>query len=238
MIQSAPQQTPPQPPQHTQQNALRRGLRLLVNALFPQQCIGCAKTGEELCSACFMHAIDVEYIHGDDISVLTMGAYTTPLLQRAVKQLKFHNQRSIAQPLGFGLAACIAKHVSKHIQTNESAIVVPIPLHTRRLKERGYNQAGEIATPVAKLLELPYYADTLLRAVSNERHADMPHEQRWKHISGAFSLNAQLRDSIQDTHILLIDDVITTGATATEAAHILLAAGAAHVTICAVARGG
>ena len=209
--------------------------RLLINALFPQHCLGCKRLDVELCANCLRSIIDPEVLSADSqIQLLTLGRYTTPLLQRAIKQLKFHGQHSIGKPLGEALAATIAKE--RVIENPDNTLVLPIPLHKKRMQERGYNQAACIAQPIASLLGIEYTDTILARAVSTHRHADMEHAERWKHIRGAFSLRPGAEQQIEGKHMLLVDDVVTTGATALEAAHLLLSQGAKRITICAITR--
>ena len=115
-------------------------------------------------------------------------------------------------------------------------LVVPVPLAERRLAERGYNQAWELARRVARLLGLPARADLLQRWVDTAHLADLPRESRAEAVRGAFGVPAAAAHRLRGRHVALVDDVLTSGATAAEAARVLRHAGAAAVSVWALAR--
>ncbi len=106
----------------------------------------------------------------------------------------------------------------------EGTLVVPIPTATERVRERGYDQARLLAKAVAARHNLLYMP--LLLRVSQKRQLGAARSERFKNMAGAFRINGRTSPG---THILLIDDVVTTGATLAEAARLLRADGAAHV---------
>lgn len=212
---------------------------LLYNMLFPFRCIGCGEYNHILCADCLRSIANPEYIAGTgQIDLFTYGTYTTPVLQKSIKQIKFHGLRAVGAPLGQALAASLSRSPAFSQLNASQAVVVPIPLHTRRLRERGYNQAAVIAHGVSTALNVPHISDALLRTNSAKRHSDLEHAERWQHIAEAFSVNPKYGEQLKGAHVLLIDDVITTGATISEAAQVLLDYGASQVIACGVARGG
>jgi ComF family protein len=113
------------------------------------------------------------------------------------------------------------------------ALVVPVPLHWCRHLQRGYNQAEELAEGVAKQLKLPIRR-LLKRVVRTQRLADLSRTARGEVVRDAFRVHTH--PPIKDRSILLVDDVLTTGATCSAAARVLKQAGAARVTVAVVAR--
>lgn len=211
----------------------------ILDALFPPYCVGCRAPLSVLCNSCMHSIFQPEHItlnseENSINSITTIGVYSNTLLQSAIRQLKFHGIRSVGQPLG----ALVAAYIDGIFHMNElsSTLIIPIPLHAKRRRERGYNQAEEIARPIAEHLDLHLLPNALLRHSSNKRHADMEHSERWKHIENAFYINEDISKQINNAHILLVDDVITTGATIQEAARILKKHGAKHIHAVAVAR--
>jgi ComF family protein len=111
--------------------------------------------------------------------------------------------------------------------------IVPVPLHRARLRRRGYNQALELAKPLARHFHLPLLPDALQRTRATDAQTELTAVQRRKNVRGAFAV--QLGDSIPE-HVAILDDVFTTGATLTECTHVLKKAGVARVDVWALAR--
>ena len=116
------------------------------------------------------------------------------------------------------------------------SLLLPVPLSPERLAARGMNQAWELARRVAPPLRLRARADVLRRLIDTPHLADLPREQRTARIRGAFAVAPGQADRLRGHRVALVDDVMTSGATAAEAARVLLAAGAAEVQVWVVAR--
>lgn len=112
--------------------------------------------------------------------------------------------------------------------------IVPVPLHRSRLAERGFNQAQELARPVAAALGVPVLARGSVRLVPAPAQAGLAARQRYRNLAGAFRAD----ECVGGRRIALLDDVLTTGSTARALAQELLRAGATAVQVWAVARGG
>lgn len=115
-------------------------------------------------------------------------------------------------------------------------LVLPVPLSAQRLAERGYNQAWELARRAAARLNLPARQDVLLRPWDTAHQADLGRRERQKNLQRAFMVDARQRHLLQGRHVALVDDVMTTGATAQEASTVLLRAGAQSVHMWVLAR--
>ena len=114
--------------------------------------------------------------------------------------------------------------------------VVPVPLHRGRLFRRRYNQAAEIARPLARLTGLDYLPDALVRRRATASQGGRSAGGRRRNVQGAFAVPESRRALVEGRRILLVDDVLTTGATAEACARALKAAGAADVTLAVVAK--
>jgi ComF family protein len=112
-------------------------------------------------------------------------------------------------------------------------LIIPVPLHPDRLRERGYNQAIELARPLATALDVPLRHDLLLRRRSTSPQTGLDAKARRRNLRGAFAVAP---DALLPLHVVLFDDVMTTGATLREGAQVLRRAGAARVDIWALAR--
>lgn len=117
-------------------------------------------------------------------------------------------------------------------------VLVPVPLHSRRLREREFNQADELCREVARLRGLPM-VNGLRRTRYTRRQAMLARNERLSNLKGAFAISpwAWERKMIEGRRILLVDDVLTTGATASECAQTLISAGALKVVVITVVRG-
>ena len=118
----------------------------------------------------------------------------------------------------------------------EADCVAPVPLHPTRLFQRRYNQAAEIARPLAKMSGLTYLPDALIRRRATETQGGKSGSGRRRNVAAAFEVPARKAPLVAGKTIVLIDDVLTTGATLEGCARALLKAGAAEVTVAVVSR--
>jgi ComF family protein len=148
-----------------------------------------------------------------------VGAYAGPL-RDAVTYLKYHDRRALARDLGVLLAVSLEEQK----ETWQPDALVPVPIHSRRRRERGYNQAELLTAALSNLTGLPV-RDALERVSDTPPQVSLGRVQRWTNVRGAFAPRA---GAAPGRRPVLIDDVQTTGATLEEAARTLRAAGA-HV---------
>lgn len=154
---------------------------------------------------------------------------------RLIADFKFNDQPELAQPL----AARLAQAVRDSLEAGNAAapeLLVPVPLSAERLRERGYNQAWELARRLGAGLGIGTDAQVLLRPVDTAHQASLPRAERERNLRGAFMVDPSRRGAVAGHRIALVDDVMTTGATLREAALELLRAGAAEVQVWALAR--
>jgi ComF family protein len=163
--------------------------------------------------------------------VVRLGRYEG-LLSEVVLRLKHHSGELLAEALG----ALWAKRVAPELRRLGPHIVVPIPLHWRGRLRRRYNQSAVLAEALASALALPCRPRLLRRVrMTAPQHHQKTLAAREENVRGAFAARTPAR--LQGKHILLVDDVMTWGCTADEAARLLRAAGAAEVTVAVLARG-
>lgn len=137
------------------------------------------------------------------------------------------------------LTACLADRLAEaHRQTGAPApdLILPVPLSTERLVERGYNQSWELARHLAGRLGSRAEGRWLVRLRDTAHQLDLPPEEREANVSGAFAVEPGRRREIAGRDITLVDDVMTTAATAGELTNVLRQAGAARVVVWVVAR--
>ena len=165
----------------------------------------------------------VEPPHFDQ--TIAVFRYEFPV-DRLIKALKYQHQLVIAPLLG--------KTLAQHPSLKEANIdqIVALPLHPERIRERGFNQSIEIARPISQQLGRPILFDAVVRSKATLRQAGLSFKERHANVLGAFECGIDLNGQ----HLLLVDDVMTTGATLNECAHVLKLHGAARVTVAVAAR--
>jgi len=159
----------------------------------------------------------------------SFATYNTPMV-RAIMLLK----HEAVAPMGVWFAGRLAEIVAREEQIAGVDLIVPVPLHPARLRERGYNQAELIAKPLARKLHLPYKAYLLVRTKPRPDKLRLTRRERWLAVRGAYEARVGAR--VDNLHVLLVDDVMATGATLDACSRALRKAGVARVTAVTVAR--
>jgi len=222
---------------------LARGLSALHAVLLPPRCLLCGGPGQarlaalgwrgplEICPACqagLPRAPAWQVVAGGFDRVCCPWAYAWPVDQ-LVRALKFSGERSHARLFG---ALLVLERLA--LGPPWPQLLVPVPLHPRRLRERGYNQAGELARFAARVAGLPLRPHALERVRETRKQSGLGAVGRAANVAGAFRVAR--RAGVAGLRVALLDDVVTTGHTAAAAAVALRAAGAAQVELWAIAR--
>ncbi len=136
------------------------------------------------------------------------------------------------------LAPAWAALLDRAVRSSEAHgnLLLPVPASTRRLRERGFNPAWEIGRRLARLRSMPAYATVLQRVCDTPTQRGLTQTERIANVRGVFTVPTRHVDRVRGRHVVLVDDVMTTGATASEATHTLLNAGAASVQVWVLAR--
>lgn len=149
-----------------------------------------------------------------------------PPVDRLIGRLKYNGKLQGARILGMLLAEYVRG------RSDLPELVVPMPLHPGRLKKRGFNQALELARPVAQNLGITLDRRSCRRIVATGQQTRLTRKERQANVQGAFAL----RQRPAADHVAIVDDVMTTGSTAAELARVLLAAGVGRVDLWVIAR--
>lgn len=228
-------------------NALRRGL-------FPPYCVLCmaSEAGDDyLCDGC---KADLPWLgHCCNICSLPLASaaasrcgrcqqqppafdscvaafyYADPIAQ-LISEYKYRAKLNYGRVLGLQLAACLASHYE---QKALPAAILPVPLHHSRLRSRGFNQSLELAKAVADLLRLPLVNRHLVRCRATSSQKDLQLNERRRNVRDAFAIR---KTRPLPATVVLLDDVVTSGATVAELARLLKNNGVAEVHVWCVAR--
>jgi ComF family protein len=147
-----------------------------------------------------------------------------------IHRLKYQNKVHLSRPLGL----MTAQHLSAFAGESGVELIVPVPLHPRRLRQRGFNQALLLAGFLTKSWHIPTSRNNLRRIRWTEPQIHLSGDERIRNVRGAFAVKNPL--IFQGKKLLLIDDVYTTGSTVAECARVLKGAGAGEVHVATVAR--
>lgn len=150
-------------------------------------------------------------------------------VQRIIHALKYHNIPALAHKLG----RVYGEELMRAGLEKQMDIIIPIPLHERRKKKRGYNQSEEFARGLSEVLCIPLDTKSVLRVVDTATQTRKNRLLRWENVEHSFHVVD--KRSVEDKRILLVDDVITTGATLEACGTVLLNSGAASISVAGIA---
>ena len=220
-------------------NFLHQSIETAITFLYPAQCRVCEKllsldSAPFICYACWT---DIEYIeppwcefcgipNTEKIcevcatrpprfgKLRTIAAYETSI-QEAIHLFKFEKRISLCKPL----SKLIVDYMPDDMNFDDYDYIVPVPIHKRRLRERGFNQSTLLAKSIEKTVRLRVLENVIIKQKNTAPQSSFDREARQTNIKGAFKIHNA--DIIRDKHILLFDDVYTTGATIREVVNVL-----------------
>lgn len=191
--------------------------------LYPKLCAGCGKSlmksEKAICMECIYDfaPVDISQIDNNPVAKVFWGRVDLRFalsriefnkahrIQKVLHAIKYDGNIQAAQALGELLAQVFVKH-DVHVD-----LILPLPLHPRKLKSRGYNQAEEIAKGLSKELKVPLDNDILIRTHDSDSQTNKNREERWHNVEEVFALKHP--DRLIGQNVVVIDDVLTTGAT-------------------------
>lgn len=218
--------------------------RAALDLLFPRWCVGCGREGAYICADCQRSLTVISSpvcsrcgrplaaktfspeCPGCSGRLIFIDSIRAPFLfegvmRKAIHDFKYRNLRA----LGIELAELMHNYFRKNPVPGN--VIIPLPLHPRRLRERGYNQSALLARDLGKLNGLPVVEDVLIRntyTVPQARSSGV--DERQRNVTGAFTCSDE---RLRGTQVILIDDVSTSGATLNACANVLKSAGATEV---------
>jgi ComF family protein len=180
-----------------------------------------ASSSDHLCGDCILSPLPFDSARS--------ATQHSGVVRDRIHQLKFGGQLQWVPPLAELLAMTFQGEPPEHVQC-----IVPVPLHTKRLRQRGFNQSGLMAVALGRRLRIPVQFGALVRENWTEPQTRLNRDERLKNVKGAFAVASV--PLVRDRGILLVDDVLTTGTTVSECARTLRKAGATHVHVLTVTR--
>jgi ComF family protein len=227
----------------------------LLDTLFPNKCITCGKTGDFLCENCLSLIPKVnlgkclfckkecefgicekcssnKYFDG----IFCLFYYKS--IKNLIKDMKYNGFYDICRLFGEILADFYIKYNISSYVGNSNILLIPVPMHKKRLRKRGYNQAFKISKAFSYKTKLNIYDKILFRTRNTIKQATLSEKERKENLKGVFdcSLKNLFKIDIENSTVLLLDDVITTGSTLSECSLCLRKYGFKKIYVIAIAK--
>ena len=195
----------------------------LIDLIFPRHCVVCGETlspqERDICLNCLNSLPRIEKIHLEEIEKVFWGKIE---IERATSYIYYHKSSPYNNlihrlkykdhpEIGERFAYMAAKDIEATGFFDGIDAIVPLPLSKKKERKRGYNQCDYIAAGISRATGIPVIKEAVIRTITNETQVHKNRDERWKNAEGIFSLTAPTM--IAGKHILLVDDILTTGAT-------------------------
>ncbi len=208
----------------------------LVSVIYPDNCLGCNRTLKRqenvLCLRCENDLLPTNHAVEQYNNVYRQLCVRVPInnalsgfyfqknnpLQAVIHALKYDNRTDA----GVYLGRIIGSQLATTLWINSIKAIVPMPLHPKKEHRRGYNQAAHIAKGISEVVGVAVQNNMVKRSVDNPSQTTQSRHERWENVEGIFEITDKL---VAGTHLLLVDDVITTGATIEACAMTITASG-------------
>jgi ComF family protein len=218
-----------------------------ISMVYPKYCLVChgglAKGEDKLCTHCIYHLPKSNYHKNPQNPVFKRLSGRFPVhaassflvfrkggkAQRILHLLKYKNQPELGKLIG----RVYGEELVQSDLFNGIGLIIPIPLHISRLRKRGYNQSEQFGLGLAEVFKIPLLNNIVIRKVQTETQTKKNKLLRWRNVEDVFLVTAP--HAIKDLHVLLVDDVITTGATIEACAQQLLNAGCTRISVVSIA---
>ncbi len=233
------------------------GGRAFAQTVLPPTCLACRKpagAGGGLCPKCWQGAGFIErpycerlgtpFAYDSGGPLISPSAFSDPpVFDRARAAMRFSDvARDLVHLLKYGDRLDLVKPFARWMARagdellRDAGALIPVPLHWTRLFQRRFNQSAELARAIARQRKFAVIDDALVRVRATPPQVGLARDERAKNVHGAFSIEKTMRAKVKGKRIVLVDDVLTTGATANACARVLRRAGAAQVDVLTLAR--
>ena len=193
-------------------------IKEFIQLIYPDYCSGCNQqlqfSEKGICSSCLVEVRNFSHTafnipFGRNIvkeEIYVFNNFKNPLIQKMIYEIKYNGNKSTAYVLGIELG-CLIKRFKKVVDFD---IIIPVPVSKLKMQHRGYNQCQLIAEGISKIIKTPIDSNYLIRNNNMNSQVKSSRYKRWLNVDNEYQLIKKLKN---DRRILLIDDVVTTGAT-------------------------
>lgn len=208
----------------TKNNAL---FQFILDVLFPKYCVTCGTEGEYLCQSCLTKAQSPFPVFDKNKNIVAAGSYQNYYLKEIIHHLKYQFIKDLTAPLAKLIIKSLELKFNKDFFNNQNIVLTPVPLHPKKLRQRGFNQAELLANLIGKHFNLN--TKLVLKKIRSTKPQMTIEEknERLENLKNAFICVDE--NSIVGKTVFLIDDVMTTGATLEECGRVLKQAGAKKI---------
>lgn len=213
----------------------------IIELIFPRHCLVCgdilAKEEKDICLNCLVHMPIIDELHRNELEkafwgIIPVERVTSYIYYRkgspynnVLHHLKYRNRPDV----GLRLAINAANELKNCGFFDGIDMIVPLPLSKKKQRIRGYNQCDYIAKGISLVTDIPIVNDRVKRVKANETQTHKNREERWKNVEGIFEIEKP--EIFEGKHLLLIDDVLTTGATLSSCAKALISSAKCRISI-------
>lgn len=221
-------------------------LKDFFSLFYPEVCLACgegiAEKEEFVCNSCLYKLPKTEY-HNQPNNLLAKAFYGRAevkaaaaycyyakggMVQDLVHEIKYKGKKELGNAFGKWYGAEL-KHAPAF---SELDYIIPVPLHPQKLKRRGYNQSACFAQGLSTVMKVPVLPNGLKRIKNTETQTNKSRFSRWENVKDVFAVDD--KEQLQNKHVLLVDDIITTGATMEACIHVLNAIPVASVSVASI----
>lgn len=193
---------------------LNKGYRYLIELVFPESDI--AKQVRNMSDQELKNLVSISTpLH----KTFCLYSYQNPLVKEIVWQIKYYENNELTEKMGCLMADMIHSHIPNNIL--KQSLIIPLPLSKEREEERGYNQAEELAQIISNRLTIPYKNNLILKHRHTESQTYKNKAERMTNLKDSFLCTEEIKNIPPHTPLIILDDVITTGATTSEVTKIL-----------------
>lgn len=228
----------------------------ILDFFYPKYCIACGKEKTYLCAGCFSkikifqstrcpycnyRSFDGRVCKNHKkylIGFVTASSYSDVILRKVIDAQKYNFVKELSKPLALLILKFLKGNSEIEFFKNPTDfLIIPIPLHPRRLRWRGFNQSEEIAKELSPLLKIPFKNKILIRKKHTKPQVKLKEKEKIENIKDAFEINIKLENKLKNKKFILLDDVATTLSTLEEAAKTLKSFGIKEIWGLTVAKG-
>lgn len=196
-----------------------------ISLIYPRNCVACGnslfKHEDQICNYCYLNLPKSNFHLLQKNPVETLFYGRTPIafassfyvfhkkgnIQKILHSIKYKSNKELASLVG----EWYAKDLQSHEALKDATAIIPVPLHSKKLKQRGYNQSEEFAKGLAKGLQINLDITSLKRNEYTSTQTKKSKYERWENVEDVFEITN--KDVLKNKHVIIVDDVITTGAT-------------------------
>ncbi len=224
--------------------ALTLAGRSLLNAFFPRYCCVCGKrlmlNEQHLCATCLLH-LPLTHLKGKKDNFIERAVWDDVVCTERANSLLYYRTKSAYCQIFFlfkyynhpEIAVAFGRMMAQDLAGTDFFtdvdVLLPVPLAKERFKERGYNQSERLARGISELTDLPIDTASVVRTHATQTQTHLTFEERRANVSGIFKLTNP--EALHGKHVLIVDDVITTGSTTRACAHAVAEAGNVKISV-------